>query len=150
MKILLDMLEFNGSETACYHATTLGESSCLPLILRTEAELLEQSLTVRNAVGITSTTQVVWLENQTVLGGICFNVVTEFSLAWIILSFTHPEQRGKSVNATVHRYFEKLMVSQGIGEIASHVCANNQARIRSCEKVGMKPTFLRMSKQLRG
>jgi GNAT superfamily N-acetyltransferase len=150
MKTLLGEVEFEGNVAQCFHSTMLGDSPCLPLILRTEAEILEQRLTVRNAVDITALTQVVWLEKQIPLGGICFNVVPEFSLAWIILSFTHPEHRGKSINSIVHGYFEEMLIRQGIGEIASHVSASNHARIRSCEKVGMKPTFLRMSKQLKG
>jgi GNAT superfamily N-acetyltransferase len=145
----LDTPVHNGEPLDVYFNESLLNCPALPLILDTYSELLKKdwstfSLSFRNS------SMVVWVENQqnTILGGICFDYVEERKEGWINLSFTDPNFRGRGINQLCHRYFENLCKKRGAHSIGSIVALDNTDRLKSALKVGFMPKYYRMNKNL--
>lgn len=146
------IVDFQGDPLDIWLAESLNGSICVSLFLKTYAELVDRKL---------SSTVMSWADfhkyqavyctntNGQVLGGIAFEYRPIMKEGWIILSFTDTESRGRRVNQILHGYFEKIVMSRGGDQIGSHVHINNEARLRSCERVGLKPQFYKMKKYLK-
>lgn len=88
------------------------------------------------------------IEGGIVKGGIVFNLNRLTQVGWIVFSFTVPEFRRSGVYSRLHVELERLVKEEGMTHIASHVHVLNAGRIASCERVGMRPLYLRMNKKL--
>ena len=128
--------------------TIVGTPTLAPM-LSCYGELLDKEWA---AIGIPfrNTSSVIWIEDQDgqVMGGICYDIVTERREGWINLSFTVPEFRGRGINALAHSHFEQECKLRGMIYIGSIVSTENVQRLRSAEKVGLEPLFYRMIKRL--
>ena len=82
------------------------------------------------------------------MAGICYEYRHPVRMGWIILSFTDPKYRGRGLNGILHTYMEDDIKKLGGNRVCSYVNLNNQKRLRSAEKVGLKPQFYRMQKNL--
>lgn len=85
-------------------------------------------------------------ENHAVAGGIAYEYRPVQREGWIILSFTEPSYRGRRINQILHQHFEANIRLRGGNKIGSHVHVNNEARLRSALRAGMKFEYYRMSK----
>jgi GNAT superfamily N-acetyltransferase len=83
-----------------------------------------------------------------VVGGIVFEYRHYARGGWITLSFTHPEHRGRRINQILHKYLEEFVRLRGGDHIASHVHVDNASRLKSSERVGLKPQYYRMYQPL--
>lgn len=130
-----------------YYSTNLFHCTATSLLLKSYAELIDNNLSIGNSISFGNDSQVIWAENVgKPVGGICFNVRKDLLQVWINFSFTENSWKGKGVNYECHMALEKYMRENNLSNIASHVSANNISRLKSCEKVGLKPTFYRMEK----
>jgi GNAT superfamily N-acetyltransferase len=132
--------------------TDMITGSCaMSLFLKTYAEIIDTAF---------AAPMITWAEvnkshciyatdsNNLVIGGIVFEYRHFARGGWITLSFTHPENRGRRINQILHKYLEEFIRLRGGDHIASQVHVNNTARLRSSERVGLKPQYYRMYKQL--
>jgi len=128
----------------------LEGSAALPAFLRAYAELLDlgwgRPFTVHNEKH-----KVCYAKSDSgnVMGGIVYGMNPLTKLGWIVFSFTVPEFRRQGVYTRLHREVELLMTRGGMTDLASHVHVDNEAQIKSCERVGKKPEYYRMHKSLR-
>lgn len=123
----------------------------LALFLKTYAEIIDTGF---------ASPLVVWAEvnkshcvyavdsNNKIVGGIVFEFRQLARGGWITLSFTHPEHRGRRINQILHKYVEEFVRLRGGDHIASHVHVDNLSRLKSSERVGLKPQYYRMHQPL--
>lgn len=139
----------NGLSVSLYYAKSLVECNATALMLTTFAELLNNGHSTGPNLGFNNESQVIWAElDNKPIGGICFTFIQKLLQSWINFSFTDPGYRGLGINKICHTELEKLMRTNGLKYIASHVHVDNLNRINSCKKVGMQATFYRMSKTI--
>lgn len=120
----------------------------LPLILSTQSEIMKNGYSTLH-LAFRNNSLVVWIQDQDiVMGGICFEYIAERKESWINLSFTDEQFRGQGINQLCHTYFEKISKEKGALSIGSVVSTENISRLKSALKVGFKPKFYRMSKDL--
>jgi hypothetical protein len=120
----------------------------LPLILSTQSEIMKNGYSTLH-LAFRNNSLVVWIQDQDiVMGGICFEYIAERKESWINLSFTDEQFRGQGINQLCHLYFEKISKDKGALSIGSVVSTENISRLKSALKVGFKPKFYRMSKDL--
>ena len=84
-----------------------------------------------------------------VMGGVVYGLNQLTKVGWIVFSFTVPEFRRQGVYSALHQEVETLMTKAGMTDLASHVHVDNEVQLKSCEKLGKVPEFLRMNKKLR-
>lgn len=126
-------------------------SPAMSLFLKTYAEIIDTGF---------ASPLVVWADvnkshciyatdaNNTVVGGIVFEFRQFARGGWITLSFTHPDNRGRRINQLLHKYVVEFVKLRGGDHIASHVHVDNASRLKSSERVGLKPQFYRMYQSL--
>jgi hypothetical protein len=149
MKKIADAKLKNDDFVEIYHSQKLITCNATELMLRCYAELIKNKFNLGNTLGLFNDCQTIWVENKNVpIGGICFSVQPEYLQAWINFSFTSPEWLRYGVNSLCHFELEKIMKSEGLKYIGSHVHMDNLNRIKSCESVGMTAQFYRMSKAI--
>lgn len=138
-----------GEEVLLFFSETVGSTNVLPLFLRVYAEIVEKGWS-NPVISFSNTNRVVWAERPSgvVVGGIAFDYAPTTHLSWIVLSFTAPDERGKGINAICHATFEQVSKKLGARQVCSLVHVNNSSRLRSAEKIGLKPQFYRMQKEL--
>lgn len=141
-----------GNAINIWFCQQLGGSRCMPLMLRTFAEIMEKGLSREYVTwGEGNRYKAVYCtesDDSRVIGGIAFEYFPVRREGWIILSFTDPASRGRRINQVLHKYFENTVQQMGGTKIGSHVSINNSARLRAAERVGFKPAFFRMEKEL--
>ena len=151
MKLLDTISDKNNNQIDIY-SSKLALSPAFSLILRTYAEIVEKKLAPPH-INLDNTDSVIWAQRNdgTILGGICykFGDKEDWNSAYIQLSFTADSSRGLGINALCHPYLEQDAKSSGYTRVMSMVHVNNQARLRSAEKVGLKPMFYVMYKQIK-
>ena len=131
-----------------YACDSLIDCPALPLFLQTYAEIISKQWS-NPTLSWSNKSRMIWAEkNGTVVGGICWDWLVEYRMAWIVLSFTDPAQRGRGINSIVHSVFEVEARKLGAVRISSLVHVDNISRQKSAEKVGLKPQFYRMNKSL--
>jgi GNAT superfamily N-acetyltransferase len=136
-----------GRELKISFTDVIAGSNAMTLFLKTYAEIIETGF---------AAPMVVWADvnkshcvyatdsNNCVVGGIVFEYRPFARGGWITLSFTHPNERGKRINQLLHKYVVKFVKMRGGNHIASHVHVDNASRLKSSERVGLKPQFYRM------
>jgi GNAT superfamily N-acetyltransferase len=127
----------------------LSFSPVFSLVLRTYAEIVEKTLAPPQ-LNLDNTDSVIWAQRTdgVVLGGICYKFEEDWNCAFIQLSFTAETSRGLGINAICHPYVEQHAKSLGYVRITSMVHINNESRLRSAEKVGLKPLYYMMHKKI--
>lgn len=147
MKMVKSVSLKTGEDIKIYHSDTLIDSKAVSLMFRLYADLIDNKFTLGNYFGFNKDNSIIWAEcDNMVVGGICYKNNLELFQCWIEFSFTHPDWRNKGINYVCHFELEEICKSSNIRHIASQVSVNNISRIKSCEKVGLKPTFYRMNK----
>ena len=145
---LLDTIDKDGNTIEIY----IGQLSFSPvfsLVLHTYAEIVEKKLAPPQ-LDLNNTDKVIWAQrlDGTILGGICYKFEEDWNSAYIQLSFTAESSRGLGINSMCHPYVERDAKSLGYNRVMSMVHINNEARLKSAEKVGLKPLFYIMHKKI--
>lgn len=87
--------------------------------------------------------------NGKIVGQITFEILDDFAkTTWINLSAIDPEYRRRGIYNILHKHLETLMLQLGSRKLASMVHVDNKARQASCQKIGMKPVYYRMEKEI--
>jgi GNAT superfamily N-acetyltransferase len=140
-----------GAQLTISFTDMIAGSSAMSLFLKTYAEIIDTEF---------ASPIIVWADvnkshcvyatdsNNKVVGGIVFEYRPFARGGWITLSFTHPEHRGRRINQILHKYLEEFVKLRGGDHIASHVHVDNASRLRSSERVGLKPQYYRMYQSL--
>jgi hypothetical protein len=146
---LLDTVTDKDNNTIEIWAGQLSFSPVFSLVLRTYAEIVEKQLAPPK-LNLDNTDSVIWAQrhDSTILGGICYKIEEDWNCAYIQLSFTAETSRGLGINAICHPYVEQDVKNLGYSRIMSTVHINNESRLRSAEKVGLKPLYYIMHKKI--
>lgn len=84
-----------------------------------------------------------------IVGQITFDILDDYAkTTWIVLSSVDEEFRGRGIYTMLHKHLETLMLELGSRKLASHVHIDNTVRQASARKVGLKPVYYRMEKDL--
>jgi GNAT superfamily N-acetyltransferase len=145
---LLDTIN-KDNDTIQIYIGQLSFSPAFSLVLRTYAEIVEKKLAPPH-LDLDNTDSVIWAQRTdgTILGGICYKFEEDWNCAYIQLSFTDENSRGMGINSLCHPYIEQDAKSLGYTRVMSMVHINNTARLKSAEKVGLKPMFYMMHKKI--
>lgn len=140
-----------GRELNISFTDVVAGSPAMSLFLKTYAEIIDTGF---------ASPLVVWADvnkshciyatdaDNVVVGGIVFEFRQFARGGWITLSFTHPEHRGRRINQILHKYVVEFVKLRGGDHIASHVHVDNASRLKSSERVGLKPQYYRMYQPL--
>lgn len=127
----------------------LSYSPLCAFFLKQQSKLLENGHSFPTPQLDDSTSGAVFAEeNGEILGHIVFNHLEKRGTLWIILSAVDESQRGRGIYTMLHRYFEQVAKAKSCWYISSHIHIDNHVRLKSAEKVGMKPFFYFMFKRL--
>ena len=148
------MIEFLGTETDktgsqlnIYRVDRIALSPIYTFFLRQIADLIDSGY----AFPVTSWDDdcgAVYAEKDgEILGHIVYDRKKK-GILWITLSAVDPKCRGQGIYSILHQYFEQTAKEMGCNIIASHVHIKNEKRLKSAEKVGMKPVYYYMAKKL--
>lgn len=144
----IDTIVNNDKQVDVWFNDSLIGCPALPLILSTQSEIMKKGYAPLS-ISLRNNALVIWIQDQDiVMGGICFEYIAERKESWINLSFTDEQFRGQGINQLCHTYFEKISKERGALTIGSVVSTENISRLKSALKVGLKPKFYRMSKDL--
>lgn len=138
-----------GNALNIYMQDNLNMCPALSLFLKVYAETIDTGFS--NSVPFYGDKQrMVWAESESgeVMGGICYEYRQPVRMGWIVLSFTDPKYRGRGINEILHKYMENDIRELGGYRVCSYVSINNKSRLKAAEKVGLKPQFYRMNKNL--
>lgn len=139
----LDKLEEN---IDFYKSESLFGSPALSLTLRCQAEVLDKKMSFD--IGVDNSNKIIWAQLGTrVVGGICYRF-KEFACGEIVFSFTDPEFRGMGINLLCREYFEKDCIINNMTHITTRIHINNYSAYNNNEKMGLKPVFTTLMKQL--
>jgi GNAT superfamily N-acetyltransferase len=145
---LLDTINKDNNIIQIY-ISQLSFSPVFSVVLRTYSEIVEKKLAPPQ-LDLDNDNSVVWAQKEdgTILGGICYKFKEDWNSAYIQLSFTAENSRGLGINAICHPYVEQDAKNLGYTRVMSMVHINNTARLKSAEKVGLKPLFYMMHKKI--
>ena len=147
-KLIKTAPDAKGDMLNIYWQNSLVGCPALPSFLRVYAEIIENGF-ANGSVTWTNKNRVIWAENNNkVVGGITYEYYEESKTGWIVLSFTEPEYRGRRINEIIHYSLEEDLKKLGGVKISSLVHINNESRLKSADRVGLKPQFYRMNKPL--
>lgn len=140
-----------GTPLAISFTDMISGSKAMSLFLKTYAEIIDTEFAAPIVVWAdTNKSHCVYATDATgtVVGGIVFEYRHYARGGWITLSFTHPAHRGRRINQILHKYLEEFVRLRGGDHIASHVHVSNASRLKSSERVGLKPQYYRMFQSL--
>lgn len=147
--IIEEVVDKTGEKVIIYNSDTLVSCPALPLMLKVYSELMDHNM-ASQSITFNNSSRIVWAERKdgTVVGGICYEYKSESRCGWLILSFTKPEERGKGINALVHKIYENDCKKLGATHLSSFVNLNNKSRLESLKSVGMIPQMYKTYKKL--
>lgn len=147
-----NIIDGTGKNLSIWDSDQIGGTRAFALFLSTYSEIIQKGFSTPYASWDQTNgnkINIVYLfddENDTVAGGIAFEYRPVHREGWIILSFTNPLYRGRRINQILHQCFEENIRARGGNKIGSHIHINNESRLRSALRAGMKPEYYKMSK----
>jgi len=139
----------DGTEIKIYQSNTLPQSPATAFLLKNFSELMINKFVPSYGIPFNNDNSILWSEaNGEVAGGLCYSIDKMVNRCWIEFSFTEHQFRKKGMYKVLHTQLENICKSKNINTIANYVHVDNQARLKSCESVGMKPHFIRMVQKL--
>lgn len=147
--ILGKELDNKESQVIVKYCASLGGSPLIPFFLRNLANLMTAGHTHYHFAGNNRTKAVYAEIDGKIVGHIAFEILDDaFKTAWITLSAVDENYKKRGIYTILHKHFENQIKSLNAKKIASYVHVNNTVRQTSCAKVGMKPVYFRMEKDL--
>ena len=142
-------LDHKDSTVTIKYCAGMGGGPLIPFFLKNFAKLIEDGHYHHNLVGNNRSKAIYAEVDGIVVGHIVFEMLDDVSkTAWITLSAVDEKYRKRGIYTLLHKYFEIQIKSMNAKKIASYVHVNNIVRQHSCVKVGMKPVYYRMEKDL--
>lgn len=138
-----------GIDVTVYYCPTIGGTPCMTFFLQHFVKLLENGFTHPHAPAHNRCKAIYATINDKIVGQITFEVQDDYcKTTWINLSAVDDELRGRGIYNILHRQLEEFMPQLGSRKIASFVHVDNLIRQASCKRVGMKPVYYRMEKDI--
>lgn len=148
-EILGNEIDKNGNTITIKKIDQLALSPVYTFFLRQMASLIDKGLALPMTSWDDYKCGAVYAEQDgKVLGHIVYDTTKRPGILWITLSAVEEDCRGRGIYTMLHRHFEKIAKDKNCQYISSHVHVNNHARLKSAEKVGMKPQYYLLSKKL--
>jgi hypothetical protein len=127
-----------------YHGDTLAFCPAVALFLRVSAECYERKLG-GPYLSLGNNRRMLWAQHaSTVVGGICYEYEQESRVGAIILGFVREDLRGRNIYGQMHMIFEDEIRRIGGVRIYAQIHADSKSQIRSLEKAGLTPYYLRL------
>ena len=137
-----------GNEINIFRTDHVARSPIYTFFLRQMAELIDNGFGTAATVWNDKTCGAVYAEqNGKILGHIVYDTEKPERL-WITLSAVDETCRGRGIYTILHKYFEQIAKEKGCQYISSYVHSKNLVRQKSAEKVGMKPFYYLMIKEI--
>jgi hypothetical protein len=130
-----------------FRVDSIAMSPVYTFFIRQMAELIDKGFGFPVTSWDDSCGAVYAMQDNKILGHIVYDSRKEGSL-WITLSAVDESCRGRGIYTILHKYFEQTAREKKCWLISSHVHVKNSIRLKSAEKVGMKPVFYFMAKKL--
>lgn len=138
-----------GIDVELRYCASIGNTPNMTFFLAQFLKLIERGYTHPHIAGNNRCRAVYATINDQIVGQITFEILDDYAkTTWITLSSVDENFRGRGIYTLLHNQLEKIMLELGSRKIASHVHINNKERQASCLKVGMKPVYYRMEKDL--
>lgn len=132
------------------HSSELAHSPPYPFFLRRMADLMEDGHARKMTSWIDSECGIIWGEVDSEIVGIFAYKKDQIQHKTlnILLTAVHPDHRNKGIHTVLNRYFEKTAKDLGCDFVVATVHPNNQTRLLTCEKDGMKIFYHKLGKKL--
>ncbi len=138
-----------GTDVTLWYCPVLGGTPSAHFFLAQFVNLMDRGYSHSHVAGNNRCKAVYATINDRIVGQITFELLDDYAkTTWITLSAVDEEFRGRGIYTLLHRHLEAMMIQLGSRKIASLVHVNNKERQASCQKVGMKPIYYRMEKEL--
>jgi RimJ/RimL family protein N-acetyltransferase len=138
-----------GVDVEIHYCQMIGGTPNLTFFLSQFVKLIENGHAHPHIAGTNRSKAVYATINNKIVGQITFEILDDYSkTTWITLSSVDEEFRGRGIYTMLHKNLESLMLELGSRKLASHVHLDNQVRLSSARKAGMKPVYYRMEKDL--
>lgn len=142
-------LDAKESTVVVKYCASLGGSPLIPFFLKNLAILMDNGFTHYHFAGHNRSKAVYAEIDGQIAGHIVFEILDDaFKTAWITLSAVDEKYKKRGIYTILHKHFENQIKTLNAKKIASYVHVNNTVRQSSCAKVGMKPVYFRMEKDL--
>ena len=146
-KFLASEVDKQGNQIEIYRVEKIGMSPIFTFFLRQIANLIDNG----HGFAVTSWDDdcgaIYAMQGDQILGHIVYDT-SKKGVLWITLSAVEENCRGRGIYTILHNHFEQTAREMGCWLISSHIHTKNQVRLKSAEKVGMKPVYYYMSKKL--
>jgi GNAT superfamily N-acetyltransferase len=148
MKLLETTQDKNGKEIQVYSGV-VSASPAFSSLLRSYADLVDRKLALLH-FDFDSEDFMLWVQytDGTILGGMCFNIDSEWSAIELKMGWTEKEYRSTGINTLCHKWLEVEAKDRNLNRIISMVHVKNEMRLRSAAKVGLNPLFYLMYKKV--
>jgi GNAT superfamily N-acetyltransferase len=147
IELLSKELDKNGKEINICRVDKISMSPVYTFFLRQIADLIDNRHAYPVSTWNDSCGAIYAEENGNILGHIVYDA-NKADVLWIVLSAVDEDHRGRGIYTILHRYFEKTAKELNFNFISSHIHINNTVRLKSAEKVGMKPVYYYMAKKI--
>lgn len=138
-----------GIDLTIRYCPIVGGTECMSFFLKHFVKLLESGFTHPHVPAHNRCKAIYAIDNGKVVGQITFEVQDDYcKTTWIYLSAVDEAYRGRGIYNILHKHLEEFMPQLGSRKIASFVHVDNLVRQASCKRVGMKPAYFRMEKDI--
>ncbi len=136
------------AELQIFHSEKIAFSPVYTFFIRQMADLIDAGHSFPKTTWSDDNCGAIYAEeNGIIVGAIIYSTAyINKKCLWIELSCVKSECRNRGIYSILHNYFEMIAKKMNCDYIASHVHKNNTTRLKSAEKVGMKPVFYHMMK----
>lgn len=148
-KIIATEKDTTGVTVNVRYVDEISDSPVVSFFLKNLGILIDNGFNLQYLTG-SNKHKAVYIElNDKVIGHIVYDILEPpTKTAWITLSAVDENYKRRGLYTILHKYFEQQIALTGSKKIGSLVHVDNLARQASCKKVGMKPVFIRMEKEL--
>ena len=138
-----------GIDVEVMYSPSIGGTANMTFFLKHFVNLIEREYSHPHMAGSNRSKAVYAVVDNKIVGQITFEILDDFSkTTWIVLSAVDDAYRKRGIYTILHKYLETMMLELGSRKLASHVHVDNKERQASCIKVGMKPVYYRMEKEV--
>jgi RimJ/RimL family protein N-acetyltransferase len=138
-----------GVDVEIKYCPLIGGTPVMTFFLSQFVKLLESGHTHPHIPGNNRGKAIYATIDGQIVGHIVFEILDDYSkTTWITLSAVDANFRGRGIYDMMHKQLEEYMPKLGSRKISSFVHVDNTARQASCQKVGMKPVYYRMEKDI--
>lgn len=138
-----------GTEVTVMYCPVVGGTKCMTFFLQQFVKLIENGYAHPHITGNNKLKAIYATIDGKIVGQITFDVQDDYAkTTWINLSSVDENYRSRGIYNILHRHLEEFMPQFGSRKLASFVHVDNLTRQASCNRVGMKPVYYRMEKDI--